>query len=348
MGFGFERTSFLWVAVFVLVLVLCVCSDGCDLYEGSWVYDDLYPLYDPSSCPFIRKEFDCHKYGRPDTMFLKYKWQPADCDLPRFNSEEFLRRYKGKKIMYIGDSLSLNNWQSLVCVLHASISQPNITVHTIDSITAVTFLDYEVSVMLFHSLYLVDIEVKEIGRVMKLDSIKNGDIWKTMDVLIFNTWQWWGRRGTGQQWDYIQEGNMVYKDMDRMVAFQKGLMTWAKWVDSAVDTAKTTVFFQGISPSHYNGTDWNDPGVTNCFGQMEPIRGSTYPPGLPRAHIIVNEVLSTISKPVYLLDVTTLSQLRKDAHPSKYTGLNVMDCTHWCIPGLTDTWNQLLYAALMT
>ncbi|MCE7766848.1 hypothetical protein GQL56_29935, partial [Pseudomonas putida] len=22
------------------------------------------------------------------------------------------------------------------------------------------------------------------------------------------------------------------------------------------------------------------------------------------------------------------------------------DCTHWCLPGLPDTWNQLFYTAL--
>lgn len=54
-------------------------------------------------------------------------------------------------------------------------------------------------------------------------------------------------------------------------------------------------------------------------------------------------------KPVYLLDITTLSQLRKDAHPSAYSGDHSgVDCSHWCLPGLPDTWNQLLYAALTT
>lgn len=51
---------------------------------------------------------------------------------------------------------------------------------------------------------------------------------------------------------------------------------------------------------------------------------------------------------VYLLDITLLSQLRKDAHPSAYGGLDHTgnDCSHWCLPGVPDTWNELLYAAL--
>jgi len=38
--------------------------------------------------------------------------------------------------------------------------------------------------------------------------------------------------------------------MDRLVAYEKGLKTWAKWVDGNVDITKTKVFFQGISPDH--------------------------------------------------------------------------------------------------
>lgn len=57
--------------------------------------------------------------------------------------------------------------------------------------------------MLFSSHYLVDIENEKIGRVLKLDSLKNGDLWKQMDVLIFNTWLWWYRRGPKQPYDHI-------------------------------------------------------------------------------------------------------------------------------------------------
>jgi len=39
--------------------------------------------------------------------------------------------------------------------------------------------------------------------------------------------------------------------MDRLDAYNKGLTTWANWVDQNVDTTKTKIFFQGISPTHY-------------------------------------------------------------------------------------------------
>lgn len=135
--------------------------------------------------------------------------------------------------------------------------------------------------------YLVDIIQEKIGRVLKLNSIEAGNAWKGMDMLIFNSWHWWTHTGNSQpydplpsfwyftyvtvvalfvkpqvivivtlfcafcRWDYIQDGSTVLKDMDRLVAFSKGLTTWAKWVELNIDPSKTKVFFQGISPVHY-------------------------------------------------------------------------------------------------
>ncbi|CAI9764682.1 unnamed protein product [Fraxinus pennsylvanica] len=172
-------------------------------------------------------------------------------------------------------------------------------------------------------------------------------MWMQADVLIFNTWLWWYRKGPKQPWDYIEENGKILKDMDRMVAFRKALMTWGKWVESNVNPNKTKVFFQGISPSHYNGMEWDEDGVKNCAKETTPLNGSTYPSGLPLASKVLKEVLSSIKKPVYLLDITTLSQLRKDGHPSMYNGFKGMDCTHWCVAGVPDTWNHLLYAELV-
>lgn len=45
-------------------------------------------------------------------------------------------------------------------------------------------------------------------------------------------------------------GNTTVRDMDRLSAYEKALNTWARWIDSNVDSAKTQVFFQGVSPDH--------------------------------------------------------------------------------------------------
>ncbi|KAL5841486.1 hypothetical protein ACOSQ3_012089 [Xanthoceras sorbifolium] len=359
---GLQALFFLWLLVVVLFVQEARAqyhfynvsglrgrkqASGCNLFQGKWSVDASYPLYDSSSCPFIDAEFDCIKYGRPDKQYLKYSWQPDSCIIPRFDGVDFLKRWRGKRVMFVGDSLSLNMWESLSCMIHASVPSAKTTFVRTGTLSSVTFQDYGVTLLLYRTPYLVDIVKQKVGRVLMLNSIQAGNAWKDMDLLVFNSWHWWTHTGNSQPWDYIQDGQKLVKDMNRLDAFYKGMSTWGRWVDDNVDPAKTKVFFQGISPTHYQGREWNSQ-KKNCLGELEPLSGSTYPAGTPPAVDVVNKVLSMIKKPVYLLDITTLSQLRKDAHPSTYSGEHSgTDCSHWCLPGLPDTWNQLLYAALV-
>ncbi|XP_012464602.1 protein trichome birefringence-like 41 isoform X1 [Gossypium raimondii] len=340
------------------LLVLClICSrkgnataaNGCDLFTGRWVFDPSYPLYKASACPFIQKEFSCQKNGRQDLLYTQYRWQPLGCTLTRFNGLKLLEKFRGKSIIFVGDSLSLNQWQSLTCMLHYAVPSAQFNISRVGDVTTFEFLDYEVKVMVDRSVYLVDVVMEKIGRVLKLDSIQGGKLWKGVDMLIFNTWHWWNRRGPTQPWDYIEVGGVIKKDMDRMQAFEIALNTWAGWVDANIDPSKSLLFFQGISPSHYNGTLWGEPKAKNCVGQKQPLLGTTYPGGLPPAVDVVKKVLSKMKKPVKLLDITLLSLLRKDGHPSMYGlgGSTGMDCSHWCLAGVPDTWNELLYNLIL-
>lgn len=55
----------------------------CDLYDGRWVKDESYPLYQEGSCPLIDEQYDCFQNGRRDKNYLKYRWQPNGCNIPR-------------------------------------------------------------------------------------------------------------------------------------------------------------------------------------------------------------------------------------------------------------------------
>ncbi|KAK8446169.1 hypothetical protein SEVIR_9G445001v4 [Setaria viridis] len=97
---------------------------SCDVFSGSWVLGDASAsAYTGYNCPLIDAEFNCQLYGRPDSDYLRYRWKPAGCELPRFDGADFLTRMKGKTVMFVGDSLGRNQWESLVCLLHAAAPQ---------------------------------------------------------------------------------------------------------------------------------------------------------------------------------------------------------------------------------
>nr|GMC74748.1 protein trichome birefringence-like 42 [Ipomoea batatas] len=294
-------------------------SESCDFFEGSWVEDDSYPLYE--DCPFIDAGLNCQKNGRPDKLYLKYRWQPTHCDLRRFDGEAFLQMFRGKKIMFVGDSLSNNQWQSLACMLYAANS--NCTLVRKGNRSILSFPDYELDVTFLKNGFLVDLVHEESGRVLKLDSLSRSKQWEDMGLLSS-----WGKSLQG----YGSYGCL--------------LTTWSNWVDSNIDPNKTKVFFQGISAVHYHGNEWNEPAVQDCRHQTEPIEGSSFPGERYPGEAVVKDVLGNMTSSVYLLDIALLTQLRKDGHPSTYAG-GALDCSHWCVGGVPDSWNQILYSILI-
>ncbi|KAJ7959834.1 Protein trichome birefringence-like [Quillaja saponaria] len=336
-------------------------QSSCALFVGTWVRDEAYPIYQYSSCPVIDPQFNCQMYGRPDSDYLKYRWRPLNCELPRFDGLEFLLRMKGKTVMFVGDSLGRNQWESLICMISASAPETETQLVRGDPLSTFKFLDYGVSVSFYRAPYLVDIDVMQGKRILKLEEIENnGNAWRSADVLSFNTGHWWSHTGSLQGWDYMELQGKYYRDLDRLAALEKGLKTWANWVDSNIDSSRTRVFFQAISPTHYNQAEWSAGTTTsttkNCYGETAPVTGTTYLGAYPEEMTVVNTVVRKMHNPAYLLDITMLSELRKDGHPSIYNGDfspaqranpdHSADCSHWCLPGLPDSWNELFYTAL--
>ncbi|MED6188107.1 hypothetical protein PIB30_082895 [Stylosanthes scabra] len=94
-------------------------ENKCDLFKGHWVpaLEGESSYYTNSSCRTIPDSKNCFRHGRMDTDFLKWKWRPHQCELPRFNPTSFLNIVRGKKMAFIGDSVSRNHMESLLCLL---------------------------------------------------------------------------------------------------------------------------------------------------------------------------------------------------------------------------------------
>ena len=108
---------------------------------------------------------------------------------------------------------------------------------------------------------------------------------------------------------------------------------------------------------------WGNKGGIKCAMETLPIanRSASLDVGTDwRLYAGAQEVLPTLRRvPVHFVDITALSELRKDAHTSIYKRQwsqptaeqladpkTYADCVHWCLPGLQDTWNELLYSKL--
>lgn len=96
---------------------ITVNAEQCDLFKGSWIPNPSGPIYDNESCAVVEDHQNCMKNGRPDAGYLYWRWKPQDCELPRFNSARFLEAMRNKSWAFIGDSISRNHVQSLLCIL---------------------------------------------------------------------------------------------------------------------------------------------------------------------------------------------------------------------------------------
>ncbi|XP_038991536.1 protein trichome birefringence-like 16 [Hibiscus syriacus] len=341
---------------------------ACDYTKGKWVIDDRRPLYSGLGCKqWLAPMWACRMMQRQDFAFENLRWQPKDCELEEFEGSKFLKRMQNRTLAFVGDSLGRQQFQSLMCMITAGKESPDVLdvgpefglVIPLGGKRpngwAYRFPSTNTTVLYYWSSTLCDLEPlnpkdPQTEYAMHLDRPPAflRDFLHRIDVLVLNSGHHWNRgKLRANKWImYVGgESNTNRKIADMGSAKNFTIHSTIKWLNSQLPKhPHLKAFYRSISPRHFVNGDWNTGGSCNNTTPMSI--GKEVLQDESSDHGAAGAVRGTGIK---LLDITALSQVRDEGHISRFSltaSPGVQDCLHWCLPGVPDTWNEILFALI--
>lgn len=350
-----------------------ISSNGdCDYSDGQWIYEQRRDSlrYD-DTCKEIFKGWNCIASSKSNALdIVNWHWKPHLCELPQFDPLHFLQRFRNTNIGFVGDSLNRNMFVSLFCTLK-QVSKEVKKWRPAGADRGFTFLKYNLTIAyhrtnllarygrwsangngsLLESLgfregYKIDVDVPE-GTWVEAPNFH--------DVLIFNTGHWWW---APSKFDpvkspmlFFENGKPLVPPVSSDVGIDMVLNHMISFVQRSIRPG-TSLFFRMQSPRHFEGGDWDRGGSCQRSQPLTPKEVeeffATENNGTNVETRLVNIHLYKALRGTgfHLLNITHMSEFRADAHPSTAGGKKHDDCMHWCLPGITDTWNDLFIAHL--
>ena len=288
---------------------------------------------------------DCRNAGDAANYLHKtFVPDKAHCTIRDFAPHDIKTCLKHRKVIFIGDSLARNQQQSLQCM---TLEGPEENIQVSNGYKGVYdshFPEYNSSIHYVYSLILSNFS----------DTIKHLDI-NPRDIIVVGTGPWW------QHIDQFKLDEPALASLETWAAFPGGIEVAKAFMDSTVkrflleiDSAippETRIIFRTPDLNHFFGGMYDASSAGSGCLPFDIGWDSEDDGRLPFESAIswVDESVRhhTQGTRIEIFDVTRVSGLRPDAHPSSQMhtskdGISIIDCAHWCLPGVPDTWNRIL------
>ncbi|XP_028088463.1 protein trichome birefringence-like 25 isoform X1 [Camellia sinensis] len=347
----------------------------CDIFTGHWIPDPSGPYYTNQSCRDIEAHQNCMKNGRPDSEYLYWRWKPRDCELPKFDPKRFLNLMRNKSWAFIGDSISRNHVQSLLCTL-SQVEEAIEVYHdkeykskrwhfpSHNFTLSVIWTPFLVKAAIFEDINGVSSAAIQL-HLDKLDTLWTKQ-YKNFDYVIIAGGKWFLKtaiyyeNNTIQGCHYCPSKNLTELGLD--YSYRKALKFIFKFITSSKH--KAHVFFRTATPDHFENGEWFSGGYCNRTTPFEEGEVALDNIDTTMHNIELEEFEEVVAMgsaqgmSLKLLDTTRLSLLRPDGHPGVYRQFQPFaadknakvqnDCLHWCLPGPIDSWNELVMKMLLS
>ncbi|KAK1269142.1 hypothetical protein QJS04_geneDACA006895 [Acorus gramineus] len=339
----------------------------CDLFKGRWVRDLNGLVYTNETCPTLPVSKNCGRHGRSDTEYLQLRWKPDECELPRFQPENFLRLVRGKKMAILGDSVARNQMESLLCLLSQAETPIDTYKDSEERDRTWHFPTHNFTLMVIWTRFLVTTTERLANgtpsAIYDLQIDSPDPAWASklpslIDYIVISNGHWFFR----QLYLHDNNNNNLIRcvfcpepDINHIgpahaiaMALRTALTFLKKYEE------QTTTIVRTFAPSHFENGAWNTGGTCNRTvplgegdvdwkgyelevrgGQVEEVERVRVGGGYSRVGVV---------------DVTKMMLVRADGHPGVHWdnqySKGYSDCVHWCLPGPIDAWNELLLAVI--
>ncbi|KAJ6723060.1 PROTEIN TRICHOME BIREFRINGENCE-LIKE 9-RELATED [Salix koriyanagi] len=340
---------------------ICLLEIGCLTLRDRF--------YTNQSCLEIERHQNCMKNGRPDSGYLHWRWSPRGCNLPRFNPKKFLRLMRNKSWAFIGDSISRNHVQSMLCILsrveravevyHDEEYRSRIWRYPSHNFTlSVIWTPFLVKADIFEDINGVSSSEIQL-HLDKLDK-KWTDQYRNLDYAVIAGGKWFLKTAIYHENNEATGcHNCPGKNLIELgfgYAYRKAMHLVFNFITNSGH--KAHAFFRTTTPDHFENGEWFSGGTCNRkvpfkegeinMNEVDTIMHNIELEEFKKATASGSEK-GVILK---LLDTTQLSLLRPDGHPGPYRQFQPFaedknarvqnDCLHWCLPGPIDSWNDLV------